>query len=129
MEQELKAASNNNIEFVGFKPWDDIKRLVSGARFSVIPSEWYENNPLSVIEALCLGTPVLGARIGGIPELIEEDRTGMTFTSKDANDLKEKICMMWLAAFDYQKIAEESIQKYNSEEYYKDIMKIYNGAR
>lgn len=44
------------------------------ARFSVIPSEWYENNPLSVIEAQCLGTPVLGARIGGIPELIEEGK-------------------------------------------------------
>ena len=61
---ELKAVANTNIEFVGFKQWDDIKQLVGKARFSVIPSEWYENNPLSVIEAQCLGTPVLGANIG-----------------------------------------------------------------
>lgn len=122
---ELKAMANNNIEFVGFKQWVEIKQLVGGARFSVIPSEWYENNPLSVIEAECLGTPVLGARIGGIPELIDEGKTGMTFTSKDVNDLKGKIQQMWSATFDYQKIAEESMKRYNSEEYYDYIIKIY----
>lgn len=122
---ELKAIANGNIEFDGFKQWDDIKQLVGGARFSVIPSEWYENNPLSVIEAECLGTPVLGARIGGIPELIQEGKTGMTFTSKDVNDLKNKIQQMWSATFDYQQIAQESMQRYNAEEYYKNIMKMY----
>lgn len=124
---EMKTIAHDNIEFVGFKQWDDIKQLVGGARFSVIPSEWYENNPLSVIEAECLGTPVLGARIGGIPELIEEGKTGMTFISKDVNDLKDKIQQMWDANFDYQEIAEESMKRYNAEEYYKNIMKIYQG--
>ena len=42
---------------------NEIKKLVGNARFSVVSSEWYENNPLSVIEAQCLGTPVLGASI------------------------------------------------------------------
>lgn len=124
---ELKAIAHDNIEFVGFKQWNDIKQLVGGARFSVIPSEWYENNPLSVIEAECLGTPVLGARIGGIPELIREGKTGMTFTSKDAKNLKDKIQQMWDATFDYKQIADESMQRYNAEEYYKNIMGIYQG--
>ena len=124
---ELKTVAHDNVEFVGFKQWDDIKRLVGRARFSVIPSEWYENNPLSVIEAECLGTPVLGARIGGIPELIREGKTGMTFTSKDAKKLKDKIQQMWDATFDYKQIAEESMQRYNAEEYYKNIMGIYQG--
>lgn len=124
---ELKAIAHENIEFVGFKQWNDIKQLVGCARFSVIPSEWYENNPLSVIEAECLGTPVLGARIGGIPELIREGKTGMTFTSKDAKNLKDKIQQMWDATFDYKQIADESMQRYNAEEYYKNIMGIYQG--
>lgn len=124
---ELKTIAHDNIEFVGFKQWDDIKKLVGDARFSVIPSEWYENNPLSVIEAECLGTPVLGARIGGIPELIEEGKSGMTFTSKDVNDLKDKIQDMWNVTFDYRQLAEESMKRYNAEEYYKNIMKIYQG--
>lgn len=124
---ELKTIAHDNIEFVGFKQWDEIKQLVGGARFSVIPSEWYENNPLSAIEAECLGTPVLGARIGGIPELIEESKTGMTFTSNDVNDLKDKIQQMWSASFDYKLIAQESMQRYNSEEYYKNVIQMYQG--
>ena len=84
--EELKG----NLEFLGFKQWDEIKELVGSARFSVIPSEWYENNPLSVIEAQCLGTPVLGARIGGISELIREGVTGMCFESRNAQDLKKE---------------------------------------
>jgi glycosyltransferase involved in cell wall biosynthesis len=117
---ELKAIASDNIEFVGFKQWDDIKELVGKARFSVIPSEWYENNPLSVIEAQCLGTQVLGARIGGIPELTE-----YTFTSGDAEDLKRGIERMWKASFDYAEIATKAQNRYNAENYYQEILKIY----
>ena len=117
---ELKAAAHSNIEFVGFKQWNDIKQLVGKARFSVIPSEWYENNPLSVIEAECLGTPVLGANIGGIPEL-----TNYTFSSGNIADLKTKIETMWNISFDYKKIASEAQHRYDAETYYQNIMKIY----
>ncbi|KAB6262918.1 glycosyltransferase family 4 protein, partial [Bacteroides xylanisolvens] len=76
-------AKGANIEFTGYKEWPEIKEIVGKARFSVVPSEWYENNPLSVIEAQCLGTPVLGANIGGIPELIKEGINGMCFESRN----------------------------------------------
>ena len=114
-----------NVEFLGFKQWDEIKEIAGRARFTVIPSEWYENNPLSVIEAECLGTPVLGARIGGIPELIDEGRNGMTFESGNTDDLTEKIMMMFSAKFDYKVIANIAMKHYNAENYYKEIMKIY----
>ena len=117
---ELKAVAKDNVEFVGFKQWEDIKQLVGKARFSVIPSEWYENNPLSVIEAQCLGTPVLGANIGGIPELTE-----YTFESGNVEDLKEKIEGMWNATFDYNKLASESMARYDAESYYRQIMEVY----
>ena len=117
---ELKAMAHDNIEFVGFKQWDDIKRLVGKARFSVIPSEWYENNPLSGIEAECLGTPVLGASIGGIPEL-----TDYTFNSGDVADLKDKILQMWNTECDYRKLASDAMARYDAENYYRQIMEIY----
>lgn len=125
LEDELKAVAGKQIEFVGFKQWDDIKELVGKARFSVIPSEWYENNPLSVIEAQCLGTPVLGARIGGIPELISEGTSGMTFESCNADDLKAKIEQMFASSFDYRQIAEMAQKRYDAESYYNEIMEIY----
>lgn len=128
LEEELKIKSERlkaNVEFLGYKQWDEIKSIVGKARFTVIPSEWYENNPLSVIEAQCLGTPVLGACIGGIPELIENGVTGMTFESRNVGDLTHKIEVMWQHTFDYKEIARVSQAKYNSENYYKEIMSIY----
>ena len=125
-DKELKDLANNNIEFVGFKQWDEIKEIVGNAKFLVLPSECYENNPLSVIETQCLGTPVLGARIGGIPELIEEGINGMTFESKNVADLKEKIQKMFETIFDYQNIAFKAQEKYNSENYYNELIKIYS---
>lgn len=117
---ELKSVAHTNIEFVGFKQWDDIKQLVGKARFSVIPSEWYENNPLSVIEAQCLGTPVLGANIGGIPEL-----TDYTFSSGNIADLKTKIEKMWNSELDYQQIASDAQHRYDAESYYDKFINIY----
>ncbi len=119
--EELKG----NVEFLGFRQWDEIKEIAGRARFTVIPSEWYENNPLSVIEAECIGTPVLGARIGGIPELIDEGVNGMTFESDNASDLAEKIEAMYNAKFDYTAIAGTAMKRYNAEAYYTEIMKCY----
>lgn len=117
---ELKSVAHTNIKFVGFKQWDDIKQLVGKARFSVIPSEWYENNPLSVIEAQCLGTPVLGANIGGIPEL-----TDYTFSSGNIADLRSKIEKMWNSKLDYQQIASDAQHRYDAETYYDKLINIY----
>ena len=55
----------------------------------ILPSEWYENAPMSVLEAYSFGKPVLGARIGGIPELLVEGKTGWLFPSGDAAALAE----------------------------------------
>lgn len=127
LEKELRLAyaDSGQITFVGKKGWEDIRPLLEGARFMVLPAEWSENNPLTVIEAQSLGTPVLGARIGGIPELIEEGISGMTFRSGDVNDLKEKIQQMFEKKFDYSQIAKEAIKRYSSEVYYKNLMQCY----
>lgn len=125
LEQKMKSLANKNVEFTGFKQWEEIKELVGNARFSVMPSEWYENNPLSIIESLCLGTPVLGAQIGGIPELIEEGVTGMCFESRNTEDLKKKIEAMFSAAFNHAAIAQRSQEKYNAERNYKQLITIY----
>ena len=68
LQEQYKNATN--IEFTGQMEWKEFRPLLEGARFMVLPAEWSENNPLTVIESQSLGTPVLGARIGGIPELI-----------------------------------------------------------
>lgn len=129
LNEELRTESEElgaPIEFKGQMQWEEFRPLLEGARFMVLPAEWSENNPLTVIEAQSLGTPVLGARIGGIPELIEEGVSGMTFKSGDVDDLKAKIRLMMEATFDYRKLAENSQARYNAEAYYERLIKIYS---
>lgn len=95
LEGMLKDVSN--IRNVGFQTGDALKTLISEACFTVHPSEVYENCPFSVMESQLYGTPVLGAQIGGIPELIEEGSTGEMFESGNAEQLAEKIQSMWHA--------------------------------
>ena len=87
LEAELRALPGaDRIEWLGFCSGEDLWAQIRGARALVLPSEWYENAPMSVLEAYASGTPVVGARIGGIPEMIAED-TGWTFRSGDVDDL------------------------------------------
>ena len=106
--------STGNIEFMGHCTWKTIQPILMKARFMLIPTECYENNPLSVIEAHTLGTPVLGAQIGGIPELIRENENGMLFQAANKEDLKNKIeQMMAKNDWNYNNIANVSMEKYS----------------
>lgn len=84
-----------NVQNVGFQSGEALDELIRQARFSVIPSEWYENCPFSVLESLSLGTPVLGADIGGIPELVCTGINGELFESGNKNELIQKILDLW----------------------------------
>ena len=92
---EGEIAGVPNIKNVGFQRGQALENLIRQARFSVYPSQWYENCPFSVMESQLYGTPVLGADIGGIPELIEVGKTGELFESGNAAQLEEKIQTLW----------------------------------
>ena len=119
--------ASDKIEFLGYLNQDEVKLLMGKARFSVIPSECYENNPLSGIESLCLGTPVLGANIGGIPEMIEENRNGMLFESRNVGSLVEKINQFFVGtiSFNYESIVSESREKFSADKYYQSLIEYY----
>ena len=79
----------SRIHLLGYKSGEDLQREVGNARFSVLSSEWRENMPYSGLESLAAQTPIIGAGIGGIPELVEEGKTGFTFESGNITDLKD----------------------------------------
>lgn len=118
-----------NIKNVGFQTGDALKKLIREARFSVYPSEWYENCPFSVMESQMYGTPVLGADIGGIPELIQVGSTGELFESGNITELKAEIQKLWTS--------HELIDQYSKncrcisfddvEKYIQKLMQIYRG--
>jgi glycosyltransferase involved in cell wall biosynthesis len=75
------------VEYAGFKSGAGLQRLIARAKAVVVPSEWYESCPMSVLEAMAVGRPVVGARIGGIRELVTEGKSGFLFEAGDVDDL------------------------------------------
>lgn len=126
LEDELSNVSN--IKNVGFKSGEELEKLIREARFSIYPSEWYENCPFSVMESQMHGTPVLGANIGGIPELIKDGTTGELFESGNDKELKDKITKLYQDKNLLEKYSKncQNIEFNTVEEYYKELLKYYS---
>jgi glycosyltransferase involved in cell wall biosynthesis len=117
-----------HIEFLGQLPSETLLPVVQRARLLVMPSVWYENNPYSVIEALCMGTPVLGAAIGGIPELIDNCINGFLFLPGNVVDMQDKIntaFRYFSDSYPFEKIAASAQNKFASETFYKKLIEVY----
>ena len=76
--RELAASLNSapRIEFAGYQTGDALQTYVERASLAIASSRWRENMPYSIVEAFAAGTPVVGTRIGGIPELVADGVTG-----------------------------------------------------
>lgn len=124
LEEQLRAkyASCDNIEFLGMLDAVSVARLLAGARLSVVPSQWYENNPLSVVESLCAGTPVAGSQMGGIPELINSEN-GIVFQPFDKETLATAISMSMTREWEHGKIARNALKKFSSEGHMQVLIK------
>jgi glycosyltransferase involved in cell wall biosynthesis len=116
-----------NIKNVGFKKGKELEKLIREACFSIYPSEWYENCPFSVMESQMYGTPVIGANIGGIPELIQAGKTGELFESGNNNSLKLKIQNLWNDKDLCKQYSENcrNIEFDSIDKYYQKLIKIY----
>ena len=129
LEERLKDIPN--LENRGFCSGEALQTLIREARFSIYPSEWYENCPFSVMESQMYGTPVLGADIGGIPELIQSGKTGELFPAGDARALTDAIARLWNdRALTEQYTANcAHVAFMNVEDYCTQLLKLYRGER
>jgi glycosyltransferase involved in cell wall biosynthesis len=87
--RELAKPAGARIHFLGYQVGEALRTLVREAHMVVLPSEWYENAPVSVLEAYASGKPVIAARIGGIPEMVREGETGFLFQGGNTSELAE----------------------------------------
>lgn len=117
---------SENIVFTGQLTEREVTELLRRVRFSVVPSVCYENNPLSVIESLCCGTPVVGSRVAGIPELIG-DGCGMLYQHDDPKALESAIRTMFATPTAGRELSERSLLRFGREEHYRHLIEIYRG--
>lgn len=106
--------SRARIELLGFHSGEELQKLVSNARFSIMPSEWRENMPYSGMESLAAGTPVIGSNMGGIPELIVEGKTGYLFEGADKRQLEKALVKASAVALDDYRAMQDACMDYVS---------------
>lgn len=132
LDKELSDEYGNNkkIEFLGYHSGESLKKIVRNAQFVVVPSEWYENNPMTIVEAYSMGTPVIGAQIGGIPEIVIEGKTGFRFEPGNKKDLQKAISKaVAMGTSEYEKMRKTSYlfyqDNFSPEKHYEKLMAFY----
>lgn len=88
--------SDGRVRFLGYQTGEELQQTIRDNDFAVVPSEWFENLPFSILEPFALGRPVVGARIGGIPELVRDGETGRLFESGQVDSLCD--ALLWMTS-------------------------------
>ena len=122
---------NTLVEILGHQSGETLTGLITKASFILVPSEWYENNPMTVLEAFALGKPVIGARVGGIPEIVNDGKTGFLFDSRNINDLVRIILKaQQLGESEYLEMSSNARlfaqSFFSSEAHYQNLIEIYS---
>ena len=94
-ERTLRAQAaplGDAVVFTGFLPPREVARLYAGAAAVVVPSVWAEPSGLVVIEAMSCAACVIASRVGGIPELIDDGRTGLLVPAEGIAALAQALC-------------------------------------
>jgi len=132
LEQEAGKLKLNNVAFLGYKSEDVLNDEIKKSMFVVLPSEGYENNPRAIIEGFALGKPAVAARIGGIPELVRDNETGLTFEPGNVADLQLKIRTMLADTDKIRRMGQNARQfveqELNEKKHYQGLMKLYEQA-
>ncbi|MBP5561840.1 MAG: glycosyltransferase [Muribaculaceae bacterium] len=113
-----------NVEFVGQLDAAQVANFVSRAACMVVPSEWYENNPLTIIEAQCAGTPVVGSNMGGIPELVVPGN-GIIFEAGDRTALTEALDRALHTEWDHAGIRVRGRKRFSADVHLARLLKLY----
>jgi glycosyltransferase involved in cell wall biosynthesis len=118
-----------NIQFLGFKQGDELKKIIQNCLCTICPSEWFENNPISVLESFALGKAVIGTFEGGIPEMVEDRVNGLLFPSGDASKLAQTIEHCLTNPDHLRDMGREARRKaetlYSPELHYRRITELY----
>lgn len=135
LEEQLKQLCSelklNNIEFLGYKVGAELYKIIQNAKYVCVPSECYENNPMTIIESYTLCVPVIGAAIGGITEIVLDMHTGFLFKAGDIFSLSENIGKSdQICKTEYSKMKLEAKKfaedYFNVDKYYNSLIDFYN---
>jgi glycosyltransferase involved in cell wall biosynthesis len=132
IEGAIGHSSHSLVRITGQLPFDETQKRLGKAKLLVLPSLCFEGFPMVIREAFALGVPVAGSRLGPIPEIVSEGKTGVLFEPGDSEGIRRSIEGLWgkqekLSAMG-EATREEFEKKYTPEANYRLLMDIYERA-
>lgn len=121
---------NENIHYLGFKEGEELKQLIKNSYFVIIPSECFENFPMSAVEAMSFSKPVITSGLGGLKELLNNGKNGFEFEAKSVESLKKVIELTSkLSDSDYESYSRNCYNfaktNFDSENYLNQLVNLY----
>ncbi|MDO4547802.1 MAG: glycosyltransferase family 4 protein [Clostridia bacterium] len=125
-----KSGMGSRIRLLGHLDRASMADVMAKSRAIVVPSEWYENCPYSIMEAMGKGKPVVAADTGGIPELVKDGKTGWLFRAFDQAELEKalvKVVNMTDGEYEAmcQAALDEAVSRFDAKRYARDMVEIY----
>jgi glycosyltransferase involved in cell wall biosynthesis len=129
LQSEVRRLGLSNVHLYGRLPREESLEVMQNAKVLILPSNCYENFPMTIAEAYACGTPVIASRLGAMAEIVDDSRTGLHFTPGDADDLAKKVEWAWAHPKEIRDMGRnartEHETKYTAERNYKMLLSIY----
>ena len=129
MRRRVVDENLTHVKMLGYRSGRELRDIVRRAKFTVITSEWHDNSPLVIYESLSLGNPIVGARMGGIPELIEEGVDGFVYDRGDLDAFVRHVNYLIANPEKSVEMGKNARKKaealYGFDEHYEKLIKLY----
>jgi glycosyltransferase involved in cell wall biosynthesis len=133
LQTKARQKDIGGIEFLGYVAGENKRDLLTHAMATIVPSVWYENFPVAVLESLAVGTPIVASNLGCLPFIVAEGKNGRLFRPGDIQDLHEKLT--WLAEHPAELLrmgqcGRQTVEtKYSAGVHYQALISIYKQLR
>jgi glycosyltransferase involved in cell wall biosynthesis len=118
-----------NVSFLGQLDHQALQQFYQNARMIIVPSRWYEGLPVVILEAMLSAKPLICSRLGGLPDIVEDGKTGLLFQHNNCADLKEKVEWLWSRTDTCQYFGSAGRKKaeteYHPDVFYEKLMFAY----
>jgi glycosyltransferase involved in cell wall biosynthesis len=129
LEAQARQLNLSRVTFRGRLPRQEVIAALKNARFTVMPSTWYETFGMCIAESFACGTPVICSRLGAMAEIVADHRTGLHFNPGDPQDLADKVSWAWTHREETQQMGRAARQEFESrftpEKNYSQLIQIY----
>jgi len=130
LRKQLEEEKSINVDVVGYKTGIELEKIIKNSFFVIASSECYETNSMVIVESYSNGKPVIGAKIGAIPELIIEDKTGFLFESKNLESLVKILShSITISPSEYENMGKNAFkfaeEKFSPVKHYNLLQNVY----